>query len=798
MKKITFIAVSLAAAVGMAAAGPDDEEQAAKKFHEWSGSRTIPVHRIRLFDENAERIAPEYRQSMPYSSRATCGACHDYNAISRGWHFNYAQKDAIKGRAGQPWIWYDEVAGMQLPIAGRGWTNTWKAADAGLTPWKFIKTFGRNLPGGGPGEADDLSDDMDARWELSGKLEVDCLACHNGSAMQDHSEWVKQVARENFRWAATAAAGFGEVGGMASRMPSSWSVLQGQNPDDNQYAIAPNVRYDTRQFDRKGRTLIDIAIKPKDQNCLFCHSNAQDGRKKKDFDVDIHTRAGMNCADCHRNGINHMVTRNYETEAEQRGDVSVAGSSCRGCHLGVKGAGGVAAMGGRLGSPYPKHKGLPPVHFEKLACTTCHSGPWPTDNLVRVRTARANRIGITGVANWVTDLPYIVEPVFMKGEDGKIAPHRMVWPAFWARQEGDVLRPIAPEAVTNAAGDILSCEKKVAEILNALTPTNDLVPVFVVSGKVLCANADNGLDVYSGRVKGSTEGLAWALAGNGILSPVVPSSLPTADQQDKMQEVSERIKGVLTAFSGPVFRSRGKPLITIGDGLFRMNDASGDSEFLTFSDFNTEAKIDFSKLVKSVQPGQVPSLWWLKDGKVEAAMLPDYVVKSVGETAGTSFTFTEQQVAMVLKTLAGEEKGGKAKFVYVCSGKLFSLDGAGKLVASDHAAAQPATWPLAHEVRPATQALGAKKCTDCHSVSSPFFFGKVAASGPMKTASVQVKQMYELQEQDATFQRLFGLSFLVRSMFKTVMFGAGCLIAAVLLLYGILALNRVTKFLGNQ
>jgi hypothetical protein len=62
---------------------------------------------------------------------------------------------------------------------------------------------------------------------------------------------------------------------------------------------------------------------------------------------------------------------------------------------------------------------------------------------------------------------------------------------------------------------------------------------------------------------------------------------------------------------------------------------------------------------------------------------------------------------------------------YIAGGKLHRL-GAGKLRAEDHAQAQPYLWPIAHDVRPATQALGAKGCQDCHSTEAAIFFGKVS------------------------------------------------------------------------
>ena len=38
---------------------------------------------------------------------------------------------------------------------------------------------------------------------------------------------------------------------------------------------------------------------------------------------------------------------------------------------------GLAVPYGRMGAPEPIHKGLPPVHLEKLSCTACHSGQFP-------------------------------------------------------------------------------------------------------------------------------------------------------------------------------------------------------------------------------------------------------------------------------------------------------------------------------------------------------------------------------------------------------------------------------------
>ena len=89
-----------------------------------------------------------------------------------------------------------------------------------------------------------------------------------------------------------------------------------------------------------------------------------------------------------------------------------ASLTCRGCHLGKM----VRAVpqGGRRGAPRPQHAGIPPVHFEKLSCTACHSGPWPSDNVMRVKTSRAHGLGIPKINKADDALPHVVTPVYAK------------------------------------------------------------------------------------------------------------------------------------------------------------------------------------------------------------------------------------------------------------------------------------------------------------------------------------------------------------------------------------------------
>ena len=729
---------------------------AGKYFHPWDGSREVPVHRIPLTDDDGQSIVPQDPNATPFSTRATCGICHDYEAISGGWHFNAGNKNVPDGRPGEPWVWVDETTGTQIPISNRNWPGLWKPQQVGLTPWKFTKLFGRHMPGGGPGEPSNTLDDADARWDVSGKLEVNCLACHNASPKQDMTEWVKQVARENFRWAATAASGMGEVGGMASRIRESWAPYDGPNLDDKQFAVAPFIRYDQQYFNSKGNAFFDIPARPLDNRCEHCHSVAPVGMKRIEVDTDVHTAAGLKCVDCHNNDIKHQIDR------------GVGGDhTCRGCHL----------VEGQYRAPKPEHKGLPPHHFEKLTCTVCHSGPLPDEQPTVVKTSRANRLGIFGKAEWDTTLPHIVEPVFVQNEEGKIEPRRMMWPSYWVRVLNGQVEPIPPEEVQKVSTGIFDAAQQVACVLNGLQNAVNAdgeavypgTVGFVAGGKVLQVNADKGLDVVG---SGSQLRDGWVVQTNDQWSSATQLSfdagkfIPVKGMSDDDVKDKKIAVGVLASLKA--YAPAGVTPVVVKDGKVMECDKNDE-------------------LVESEkQPALTGQVWaWLKDGRLEP-LVTDFAMRTVKELVGTDRMLTEEQVTLILKKL-----GDKAGFIG--NGKMFRLGSDGKLTASVHPAAAPVSWAMGHDVRPAMQSLGAKSCGDCHSENSPFFFAQIKAMGPLKTSQETVTPMYEFEKQEANYNRLFGLSFTIRPFFKLVLLVAAGLTAAVLLLYVMLALGRLTE-----
>jgi hypothetical protein len=772
------LGLALAAAVlvpliaGPSAPAPQDPPQPA-----WDGNRTTPVHLIPLHDENDEPIIPTEMNPLPFSARYTCGPCHEYGTIRGGFHFS-SMTGRAEGRPAQPWFWADPRTGTVLPVSYRPWPGTYAPDDLGLTAWDITLLFGRHFPGGGPAEPPEeaILSDPEARWNVSGLAEVNCLACHNRSGRQDHSEWAKQVLRENLRWAATAAGGVGEVGGMAARLKGTWDIYDGPDPDDQEWAVAPYVKYRTADFDSKHRYFFDLNYQPADDRCLACHSASPVDEVQWKADPDVHSAAGLRCADCHRNGLDHDMVRGYEGEAADKGDLTVDAFTCRGCHLGEDAKGRRTVEPGRLGAPRPKHTGIPLVHFKRLSCTVCHSGPTPRDGFTRVRTSRANRLGIYGAATWATDLPAVYEPVYMKGGDGKIAPHRLVWPAFWAKRDGRELTPLKPEEVEAAAAGILGAEERIGQVLIALTQVmeEDETPVLVSGEFVLGPHVDGGIEIVEHNGPGEDRPAFWGLRkGDGIV-PLVPDFDPAAE--DKDPDIEPRFQEFLQALD-TVVGAPGQAAFQVRRTLYRFEGGVLDV---------SEAPEEFGE---ATRPG------WLVDGKM-APLAPGFDVRTVTAKAKTEKTLTEEEVGLVLGALAGTSEN--AEFVYVSGGRTFRLDRTGKLVSEKHQAAEPVTWALAHNVRPAQQSLGWTGCTDCHSAGSDFFFSKLEAAGPLLTKRPVKRASNSFMGLGGLFQGFFGLTFVVRPLLKVVLTVCLVIVGSLVFLAGLLALGRLAGLVEKR
>ncbi|MCD0461227.1 cytochrome c3 family protein [Roseiconus lacunae] len=663
------------------------------------------LHHIHLYDASNKRIAPD--STTPYSSVNTCGRCHDYDTISHGWHFNAFMADTADGREGEPWIWTDARTGTQLPLSYRDGKQSFDPRKLGIDRWSMVKQFGGRLPGGpigappepitpdeaAPDEANAASSEgqsgapeSPSRWGLTGSLEIDCLACHGVSGSYDFNQRREQIAKENFAWAATAALRIAEIKGDVSR------IKDGSDPNDEAtQKRMPQVTYDARRFATDGTVFIDLIRQPENNACYQCHSQRtvnlatpNDAAGHGDdfgiqarwpHDQDVHLRGGMNCVDCHRNGIDHHIVRGFPGEDHPSGK-SMVTLSCAGCHLGTEFATShlgtedehakderhdefsTEDLAGRLGSPLPGHAGLPALHFEKLSCTACHAGPIPRDEALGMMTSLAHSLGEKAHRSG-EELPRIQGPVYAKANDGRIYPHRVMWPAYWATIEGGKIQPIDPNKLYDITRRSLRVRNSFAE---------------------------------------------------DILEPKLKSS--------ELKEL-------------------------LGEDRYRTKE----------DEWTAEEAANVSAAVREAGQALFAEKVWVSLREIEK----------------------ETGAAQAVYVSAG--------FVYAATDEENTLE---KIEIEDTDAIDMIQWPIAHNVRPAGWALGAKGCVECHQDNGKLFAGTVTPLGPGPDAGSPIT-MASLQGIDANQRLTWNQLFQNRSSFKYIIAGSVLLLAvAVLLTAGIL------------
>jgi hypothetical protein len=235
-----------------------------------------PFH---LRDEQGRIIDPinGVNASAPYSPRQTCGAagCHDYEKITRGYHFTQGQGEpptddqrarlawvTSPGNVGGSWCspaplyrylspkHNDSPARMDM-TAFDFFTSTCASCHPGGGSAEFDRS-GRRYdtwmadPASGlsPGAANGFDGDYyKARWSETGVLEADCLLCHLPG--YDLTRRVAQISAWNLRWAASAGARLAVVEG---------AVKDGQ---------PVRVTYDPQRFEKDGTPKLVLAVRPR-------------------------------------------------------------------------------------------------------------------------------------------------------------------------------------------------------------------------------------------------------------------------------------------------------------------------------------------------------------------------------------------------------------------------------------------------------------------------------------------------------------------------------------------------------
>ncbi|UCG84852.1 MAG: formate dehydrogenase subunit gamma [Gemmatimonadota bacterium] len=403
---------------------------------------------IYFFDANGGLINPVtgVNADVPFSTKRTCGMCHDYDQITQGFHFQMGWdvvSDDYGVEQGRPWSLSNGFLGRWYPYAFRQLAKKENSSpdEIDLTVYDFIgfsspgggePPCGACHPGGGGFEYDregnrydehltanpELAETLDgdyyrSRWDSSGVVEADCLICHLEGYSFDSR--VRQLTNGNYRWAVVAGSRIGSVRG---------AVRRGQ---------MPTVSYQTRLFNVDGSITLDMSWPPPDDNCVYCHGRS-DVKKRgfswnDIFNSDIHNQQGVSCTACHPAGLDHQIAKGYEPAFTAAPELDGSMQGCAECH-----------SSGYLGAPAPEHVTVRPGHLERIACESCHipelgraashGNETVTGRLYfHVRPAEAEEEGARGL--W--------KPDYTRRADGVIYPINHVLTEWWGNRDGDGL-----------------------------------------------------------------------------------------------------------------------------------------------------------------------------------------------------------------------------------------------------------------------------------------------------------------------------------------------------------------------
>ncbi|MBK7979172.1 MAG: hypothetical protein IPK06_03995 [Ignavibacteriae bacterium] len=502
------------------------------------GSKMLPVHHLNLLDDDGNVIDPKYKYGIPFSTNKTCGnECHNYEIISDGFHFNYNDTNKNVHENSEPWIYTDPTTLTLLPLSYKKQKGTFSPDDINMSPMQFLFRFGPYYAGGDISELDSLENPKDfLRWNVSGKLNVNCLICHDADPNYDQAEYASNMRKQNFKWAAAASTSFVEFKGNASKMPDNYDMYNQTTIQtiDVRSSVPPTLKYDTTKFNSSNKIYFNVSKKIPNDNCYYCHSSIiSDNNLHANWknDEDVHIKAGLKCVDCHRNGLDHNMTRGI---ADKNIDNS-SSFTCEGCHIPNLKDG--IPVNGNLGAPIPKHLGIPAVHFEKLSCTVCHSGKWPGEKPNMIKTSRSHFLGMHGTNKAPDVFPHILTSIYAENNSDKIEPRNLVFPSFWGNKDStNNVSPLPIDFVEQNIRPMLALDSifnfgkwpsvKDSVVISILDSIKNLklfngTPVLVTGGKVFEVENNSLIDDdynelgYTWRIAHTVRPASQALGING-------------------------------------------------------------------------------------------------------------------------------------------------------------------------------------------------------------------------------------------------------------------------------------------
>jgi len=329
---------------------------------------------------------------LPYSPKKTCGACHDYDQITKGYHFQQGRTDGA-GKiivsdtfdSKYPWNLSPGMYGKHF-LASTDSSQLAKRVNAhpseiDKSSFFFVQNCGPCHPGGGFGEYDrkgnlyyneetkkfgyELSSDdpkldgdytsismgnaeYGASWDRSGPSEADCLICHlRGYQWKERGTALRAGL---FKYGPTVGAGWATV---KIYQEDSW------NPKAEELEI----EYSKKEVADFENLHLQITRTPRDENCWTCHV-VSDGRKKGrqwSPETDIHKSKDLSCVSCHPTDKDHNFSKGNTIQETVRDDLDHTMNTCEDCHY----------KGKDKKAPKYRHP-FSPKHMRRIACQTCH------------------------------------------------------------------------------------------------------------------------------------------------------------------------------------------------------------------------------------------------------------------------------------------------------------------------------------------------------------------------------------------------------------------------------------------
>lgn len=401
----------------------------------------------------------------PYSPKKTCGACHDYDRITKGYHFQQGRTDG-SGKIivsdtydlKRPWNLSSGLFGKYSQVSIDSSQLTRKVnrnlSEMDKSSFYFVQNCGACHPGGGWGEFDrkgnryydeelkkfgyEISGDdplldgdytsfsagnekYGSFWDRSGVSEADCLICH----LQGY-QWKERGAALRggfFKYGPSAGAGWASV----KLSPDEASDLKADSLD---------IDYTKKEVADFENLHLQVVRRPPGENCWSCHAHYAE--KKRGYvwslETDIHKAKGIDCISCHPADREHNFAKGNSLHQSVRDDLDHTMNSCEDCHY------------KRKDRRAPRHRHpFSPRHLRRIACQTCHL-PYRSvpAELVYDHSNGETRIYETSKFPSPSGLRPEVWYPSLREFKGKIIPVKSAIAIYWGTldEKTDVVRPI--------------------------------------------------------------------------------------------------------------------------------------------------------------------------------------------------------------------------------------------------------------------------------------------------------------------------------------------------------------------